>query len=218
MILSLLVVMIFSSSIFAAKIFLEVENQNIEVRDGRARDPETKEWVPVDMEITWILWDFGQSDKALQVFEGSGLLSNKNDRGIAIAKSSQEIPAGTYDVWYRIAESGRDWTEGNLRYAWIEWQEEKTEKEDLVPFVSVRPRRVFGDWVKIADRVKLPKLKANELSFMLEISDTFSTDSLDFTNGSYRTLGWDAICLSDDPNFIPPSTVPSGGWEKLTSK
>ncbi len=209
--LLILFLLLLTPNTFAKTFFFEVENHNIEIRDGHARDPETKEWIPVDIEITWVLWNFGQSGKALHAFEGSGVMNSAYDRGKAVVSINKVIPAGTYNVWYRVTETGQEWVQGNLRYAWLEWPIGSTAKEDLVPFISIRPRRVFGDWVRVAEGVELPDLRRNELSCILEVLDEFPKSQ--YTSGKYKSVGWDAICISDDPDYIPPSTVPEEGWE-----
>lgn len=118
-------------------------------------------------------WNFGQSDKALQIFEGSGIGGSVYDRGIAVVKIVHPIPAGTYDIWYRVTETGREWQKGNLRYAWIEWPYKMARtKVDLTPFLSTSSHRKFGEWVKVGHQISLPELGSNEL-----------------------------LCLSDDPQY-----------------
>ncbi len=207
-------VLCLNGSLLASQLFFEVENQRIEILNGYTRDPQTGEFIEVYIPVTWVLWNFGQSGKALQAFEGSAIRSSAYDRGIAEVDIAHPIPAGTYDIWYRLTETGREWENGNLRYAWLEWPEGKTDKKDLTSFLSMMPLRVFNEWIKIGDGVQLPDLKSYELSCILEVRDTFSNDSLDYSKGKYRSVGWDAICLSKDPNFIPPAVVPVGGWEK----
>ncbi len=187
-------------------LFFEVENQTIQIKDVYARN-ESGGLTPVQIPVSFGYYNWGKSGGYLICVEGSQVRSGAFDSGIAEVKLNHAIPAKTYDIWYRITSGGNEFAEDSKWYGWIEWSGGKTEKKDLGPFLRENERRNFKGWVKVAERVKLPDLKAEELMCFGEDADN--------TNRHVYAI-WDAICLSDNPNFVPPEQVPVGGWEGKT--
>ncbi len=191
----------------SAALFFEVENQNVEIIDSYTRD-ELGRLIPFQTEAKFGQYSWGQSGSYLICIESSDIRGSSFDSGTVAVKLDRTIPSGIYDIWYRITVGGRDFAPESKWYGWIEWPSGRTNKRDLGPYLRENPRRTFAGWVKVAEKVQLSDLNSKELICYGEDADN--------TNRYVYTI-WDAICLSNDPDFIPPQVVPVGGWEGVST-